>query len=127
MGKRNVDAGAVRLRKIIRTETVNTPVELRREDVVVERVAAKDMRPGDIAAADFKAEDLNITLHREEAVVAKETVVTGAVRLRKTAETETQNVSDTVRKEDVEVDRSGVTATATTTTETHREDAKPRP
>ena len=113
VGKRQVDAGAVRLRKIIRTETVNTPVELRREDVVVERIAAQDVRPGDIPAADFKAEDLNITLHREEAVVAKETVVTGAVRVHKTSETETQNVSDTVRKEDVEVDQSSVTNAGT--------------
>ncbi len=121
VGKRRVDAGGVRLRKIVRTETVNTPVELRREEVVVERIPASEMRPGDVKAADFQEKDINVTLHREEAVVAKETVVTGAVRLHKTEETETQNVSDTVRKEDVEVDRTGVT-----TTETHRDDTKPR-
>ena len=123
VGKRNVETGAVRLRKIIRTEVVNTPVELRREDVVVERIAAKDMRPGDMKAADFNEKNIDITLHREEAVVGKETVVTGAVRLNKTVETETQTVSDTVRKEDVEVDKSGV---KTATTDAHRDDTLPR-
>ena len=113
VGKRSVESGGVRLRKIIRTETVHTPVELRREEVVVERVAAADLRPGDLKAADFKEQDINVTLHREEAVVAKETVVTGAVRLRKTAQTETQTGSDTVRKEDVEVVREAKTSELT--------------
>src|SRR4051812_3863168 len=35
VGKREVEAGAVRLRKIVRTETVNQPVEIRHEDVVI--------------------------------------------------------------------------------------------
>ena len=46
MGKRTVDAGQVRLRKIVRTEIVNQPVEVRHEDVVIERVAAGDVRTG---------------------------------------------------------------------------------
>src|SRR4051812_27790295 len=37
VGKREVEAGAVRLRKIVRTETVNQPVELRHEEVVIDR------------------------------------------------------------------------------------------
>ena len=50
-----------------------------------------------------------MTLHREEAVIAKDTVVTGAVRVRKTEEVETKTVSDSVRKEDVEVVRDDKT------------------
>ena len=47
IGKRQVDAGGVRLRKIIRTETVNQPVELQREEIVVERVPASGQsQPG---------------------------------------------------------------------------------
>ena len=109
VGKREVDAGSVRLRKVVRTETVNQPVELRREEVVVERVPAGEVRASGTTA--FEGEEIVVPVHREEAVVGKETVVTGAVRVRKTAETETQNVSDTVRKEDVEVDRGGVGVT----------------
>lgn len=113
VGKRTVETGGMRLRKIVRTEQVQVPVELRREDVVIERIAAKDMRPGDVSAANFDAKNIDITLHREEAVVSKEAHVTGAVRVRKTSETETQTVSDTVRKEDIEVDKGGVRTAAT--------------
>ena len=110
VGKRTVDAGQVRLRKIVRTEIVNQPVEVRREDVVVERVSA-DQVHADQGSTNFEEEVINVPLTREEAVVSKEATVTGAVRLHKTADVETQNVSDTVRKEDVEVTRDGKTVT----------------
>ena len=110
VGKRTVDAGQVRLRKVVRTEVVNQPVEIRREDVVVERVAAGDVRSG-TATSDFKEETIDVPLSREEVVVSKEAHVTGAVRLHKTAEAEQQNVSETIRKEDVEVLRDGKTVT----------------
>ncbi len=110
VGKRTVDAGQVRLRKIVRTEVVNQPVEIRHEDVVVERVSA-DQVHGGTATSDFKEEVIDVPLTREEVVVSKDAHVTGAVRLHKTAESETQNVSETVRKEDVEVLRDGKTVT----------------
>ncbi len=50
-------------------------------------------------------------LTREEVVVQKDAHVTGAVRLHKTEGVETQQVSETVRKEDVEVVRDGKTVT----------------
>ena len=37
VGKREEEAGSVRLKKIVRTETVNVPVELRHEEVVIDR------------------------------------------------------------------------------------------
>ncbi len=114
VGKRTVDAGQVRLRKIVRTEVVNQPVEIRHEDVVIERVTAGEVRSG-TATSDFKEEVIDVPLTREEVVVAKDAVVTGAVRLKKTAESETQNVSETVRKEDVEVLRDGKTVTQSDT------------
>ncbi|HKQ39186.1 MAG TPA: PRC and DUF2382 domain-containing protein [Verrucomicrobiae bacterium] len=105
VGKRQVEAGGVRLRKIVRTETVNQPVELKREEVVIERV------PGQAGAAaggkQFQQEDIYIPLRREEAVVQKEGVVREQVRVRKTAETEQKNISEQVRKEDVEIEESG--------------------
>ncbi len=110
VGKRTVDAGSVRLRKVIRTEIVNQPVEIRHEEVVVERVSADQVKAG-AATSDFKDETIDVPLTREEVVVSKEAHVTGAVRLNKTSTAETQNVSETVRKEDVEVVRDGKTVT----------------
>lgn len=116
VGTRDVVAGRVRLRKVVRTEQASVPVELRQEDVVVERVPADQVRPGD--RTDVPGE-VEVELRRQEPVVEKERVVTGAVRVRKTEEVQRQTVSDSVRKEDVEVDRSaqdrpgGVAATTT--------------
>ena len=105
IGKRQVEAGGVRLRKVIRTETVNQPVELQREEIVVERVPASgESRAG---AKDFQQEDIFIPLRREEAVVEKQTRVREEVRVSKKAQTERQNVSEQVRKEDVEVQNTG--------------------
>ena len=108
VGKRTVDAGQVRLRKIVRTEIVNQPVEIRHEDVVVERVSADQVRAG-TATSDFTEQTIDVPLTREEVVVSKDAHVTGAVRLHKTEGVEQQQVSETVRKEDVEVVRDGKT------------------
>lgn len=104
VGKREVETGGVRLRKIVRTETVQQPVEVKREDVVIERVPPGQRTPSKEA---FKNDELFIPLRREEPVVEKETRVTGEVRARKTTGTERQTVSGEVRKEDVEVEREG--------------------
>ncbi len=112
VGKRTVDAGQVRLRKIVRTEIVNQPVEVRHEDVVIERVSADQVHAG-TTGSDFQEETIDMPLTREEVVVQKDAHVTGAVRLRKTEGVEQQQVSETVRKEDVEVVRDGKAVTET--------------
>jgi stress response protein YsnF len=43
VGKRTVGAGEVKLHKTVTTEQVNVPVELKREDIVVERVSAHEV------------------------------------------------------------------------------------
>jgi len=105
VGKREVEAGAVRIRKEVHTETVNTPVQLRREEVVVERVAKND--PGAVPADAFQSGEIRVPLSREEAVVEKTASVTGEVRVNKTAHTDTKNVQETIRKEDVKVENQG--------------------
>ncbi len=107
VGKREVEAGGIRLRKIIRTETVQQPVELRREDIVVERVPATEGQPTGRA---FEGEDVYIPLRREEPIAEKETRVREAVRVSKTAETERQTVSEQVRREDIQTQREGAGA-----------------
>ncbi len=104
ISKREKDLGEVRLRKVVRTETINQPVELRHEDVVIERVSGGTATPGEHA---FTEEVASIPLSSEEAVVEKTIESAGTVRARKVADTETENINATVRKEDVEVERSG--------------------
>ena len=105
VGKREVEKGAVRIRKEVHTETVNQPVELRREEVVVERVAPGT--PGAVPEDAFKEGEIRVPLKEEEAVVQKTAKVTGEVRLRKEVETETKNIQETVRKEEVRVENEG--------------------
>jgi uncharacterized protein (TIGR02271 family) len=50
VGKRTVGAGGVKLHKTITTETVNVPVELKREDIVVERIPAHEEHKAKLAA-----------------------------------------------------------------------------
>jgi uncharacterized protein (TIGR02271 family) len=108
VGKRSVDAGGIRLRKIVRTEVVNQPVELQREEIVVERVPGTAQSQGtQVGGKEFQQEEIYIPLRREEAVVQKENRVREEVRVSKKAQTERQTVSERVRKEDVEVERAG--------------------
>lgn len=103
VGKRTVETGGIRLRKVVRTETVQQPVELKHEEIQVERVPASgERRPAEHA---FEGEDIYIPLRREEAVVEKETRVREEVRARKTTGTEQKTVSGEVRKEDVEIEQ----------------------
>lgn len=104
--KRQTSLGEVRLRKVVRTETINQPVELRHEDVVIERVTRSSDRPGEDA---FVEKVISIPLTEEEAVLNKTVHSAGAVKVDKVVETEQKTLSGTVRKEDVEVDRDVTT------------------
>lgn len=106
VGKREVEAGGVRLRKVVRTEVVNQPVELQREEIVIERVPAGEAAATGSSA--FDEEEIYVPLRREEAVVSKEARVREEVRVGKRKETTRETVSETVRSEDVEVEQEGV-------------------
>ena len=111
-----MDAGQVRLRKIVRTEIVNQPVEIRHEDVVIERISADQVHAG-TATSDFKEEVIDVPLTpRGSGRVQGSPCHRGGPPEQNFRRAETQNVSETVRKEDVEVLRDGKT---TTTTETN--------
>jgi uncharacterized protein (TIGR02271 family) len=102
VGKREVEAGGIRLRKVIKSETVNQPVELKREEIEIERVPASGR--GD---SDFREEDIYIPLRREIAETNKDTRLREEVRIKKRTETDRDQVSGEVRREDVEIDREG--------------------
>jgi len=105
--KRQGEMGAAEIRKTVETEQVNIPVELRHEEVTINRVDVKD-RPvaaGDLDAA-FEEGTIRVPVRGEEAVVQKEAFVTGEVVVGREVKTERQTVSDTVRKERVNVDEN---------------------
>jgi len=105
VGTRQVESGRARLHKVVRTEQVSTPVELRHEEVHVERVPASGAAVSGEAPGDaFQEQDIEIPTMREEPVVSKDARVTGEVRVSKTPVTETRTVEGQVRKEDVAVD-----------------------
>lgn len=107
VAKRDVNHGRVRLRSYVVETPFSQQVNLRNEQVQVER------RPVDrvIGAGDAVFQDRVIEAeeHTEEAFITKETRVKEEISLRKTVEDKAQTVSDTLRRTEVEVDdnRSG--------------------
>ncbi len=98
---RPVEAGRVRLRKVVRTEHQEVPVDLRREEVEIERVpATSDATDG----TAFQEEEIEVPVMREEAVASTTTRATEQVRLNKSVTTDTENVGADVRREEVETD-----------------------
>jgi uncharacterized protein (TIGR02271 family) len=107
VGKRQSEMGAAEIRKTVETEQVNIPVELQHEEVTVNRVDVRD-RPvaaGELAGT-FEEGTIRVPVRGEEAVVQKEAFVTGEVVIDRDVKTERQTVSDTVRKEHVDVDEN---------------------
>lgn len=102
VGKRSVEAGSVRLRKWVETEDVNLDVDLQRETAKVSREPLDEK----VSGAEIGEDEIEMQLHREEAVVQKQTVGKERITLGKETETETEQVSDSVRKERVEVDEN---------------------
>lgn len=103
--KRQGEVGSVDIKKDVVTEQVNVPVELRREEVSVNRVDVPDRRVGEGEIGDaFEEGTIRVPIRGEEAVARKEAFVTGEVVIDRNVTTERQTISDTVRKERVDVD-----------------------
>jgi uncharacterized protein (TIGR02271 family) len=105
VGTTERESGRVRLRKYVVEDEVTQTVPVRREEVRVEREPITDANAG--AATEGPAiseEEHEVVLHEEEAVVEKRAVPKERVRLDKDVETEERQVSETVRKEQVDVD-----------------------
>ena len=99
------EAGRARLRKYIVTEEVETTVPVQREEVRVEREPVSDAnRDQAMSGPELTESEHEVVLHEEAPVVEKEVVPKERVRLDKDVTREEQQVSDTVRKEQVEVD-----------------------
>ena len=104
IGKREVQRGGTRVRRVVTERPVEEQVTLRDETIRVDR------HPVDrtLTSADgdaFTEKTYEFTETDEEAVVAKEAHVTEEVVVGKDVEERTETVRDTVRRADVEVEK----------------------
>ncbi len=104
VGKRQREAGRVRLRKWVETEPVSEDVTLKRETAEVNREPIN--RPA--AAGEIGEQEVEVTLQTEEPVVTKATVAKEQVSVKKGTETTKEKVSGEVQKERIEVDGEDV-------------------
>ena len=105
VGTTQRESGRVRMRKVVVEDEVTQKVPVRREEVRIEREPITDANAG--AATDgpeISSEEHEVVLHEEEPVAEKRTVPKERVRLDKDVQTDERQVSDTVRKEEIEVD-----------------------
>jgi uncharacterized protein (TIGR02271 family) len=102
VGKRDVNAGRVRVRSYVVETPVSESVSLRDENVSIERRNVD--RPLTDADAAFRDRTIEAEEHREEAVVAKEARVREEVVLKKTAAERVEKVDDTVRKTEIDIE-----------------------
>jgi uncharacterized protein (TIGR02271 family) len=106
VGKRAVDRGVVRVHQRVVDRPVQEQVTLDEERAVVERRPVnRPASEADLAA--FKDGDMEIRETAEEPVVSKEARVVEEVDVGKEAKRRTETVSDTVRRKDVDVERTG--------------------
>jgi uncharacterized protein (TIGR02271 family) len=105
VGTRSEEVGRARLRKYVVSENVTETVPVSREEVRIEREPITDANIGNaMDGPAISEEEHEVVLHAERPVVAKEAVPVERVRLDKTTVTEQETVTDSVRKEQIEME-----------------------
>lgn len=113
VGKREVDRGGARVRSYVTEIPVHEQVRLRDEKINVQRRAVdRPLTDGDDA---FRERTIDMTATGEEAVVGKTARVVEEVVVSKTAGERVQEIDDTVRRTDVEIDEDKGTPVDTAT------------
>lgn len=104
VGKRAVQSGRVRIYGRVTEKPVEQSVQLHSERVTIDRRAVdRPVGPGD------KSDDMviEITETKEEPVIGKQERVVEEIVIGKTTEEHTETVRDTLRRKDVELERTG--------------------
>ncbi|GAA5533990.1 PRC and DUF2382 domain-containing protein [Deinococcus aluminii] len=119
VNKQRYVAGQVEIGKRVETRTEQVQVPLQREEVVIERHAVTDPRPvaGNVTLGAAQG-TVRVDLEAERARVEKQAFVTEEVEIGKRTVTETQQVTETVGREVLDVHQTGdvrVTGDAATT------------
>lgn len=110
VGKRTVEKGAVNVRTTMTEKAVAETVNLREENVTVNRRPVD--RPVDGATDAFKEATFDVTTQAEVPVVSKEARVVEEVVVGKETTEREETVRDTVKRTDVEVNEINATDAA---------------
>ena len=100
-GTREREAGALRVRKRVRTDREQIRVPKRHEEVHVERVPVEGREASE---AEIGEVEVSVPLTEEEVVVEKRPVVKEEFRVRKDVVEEEEVVEEDVRREEVDVE-----------------------
>jgi uncharacterized protein (TIGR02271 family) len=99
-GTREREAGALNVRKRVRTDRESIEVPTRHEEVSVERVPVE----GEAAETEIGDDEVSIPVTEEEVVVEKRPVAKEEIRIRKDVVEDTEVVEEDVRREEVDID-----------------------
>jgi len=99
-GTREREAGALNVRKRVRTDRERLEVPTRREEVTVDRVPIDSETSG----AEIGEDEVSVPVTEEEVVVEKRPVAKEEIRIRKDVVEDTETVEEDVRREEVDVD-----------------------
>jgi stress response protein YsnF len=155
VGKRTVESGTIRLRKQITTETINQPVQIRKETIVVDREPAvgggtstsQSFQSGSTQSQQFQGQsqsgsfqqpfeqgEIVVRLHSEEPVIEKRVVPAGNIVVEKRVNNEQVNVQQQIRREKIDVDKGNAqnlivseNLNQPTTTRTYESTGAPQP
>jgi uncharacterized protein (TIGR02271 family) len=113
VGTRQREAGRARLRKHVVTEMVTKTVPVSHEEVTIEREPITDAnRDQATDGPDISEEEHEVVLHADEVVVDKQAVAKERVRMGTDTVTEDHEVSEEVRKEQIEAEGTDGVGTA---------------
>ena len=105
VGTTERESGRVRLRKYVVEDEVTKTVPVRREEVRVEREPITDANvDAATSGPEISSEEHEVVLREEEVVAEKRAVPKERVRLDKDVETDERQVSETLRKEQIDID-----------------------
>jgi uncharacterized protein (TIGR02271 family) len=103
VGKRLVESGHTRVRRFVVEKPVDANITLHEEHVEVIRHAVSD--PANVTDTDWSDKTIEVTDTMEEAVVNKTAHLIEEVVIRKQGSDRTQTVHDTIRHQEVLVER----------------------
>jgi uncharacterized protein (TIGR02271 family) len=105
VGTAQREKGRARLRKYVVTEEVEQTVPVQREEVRIEREPITDANVEQaLDGPEISEEEHEVVLHEEEPVVEKRVVPKERVRMGKDTRTEDAEISEEVRKEQIEAE-----------------------
>ena len=105
VGTQTRERGRARMRKYVTTETQTVTVPVQREEVRVEREPITDANLDDATSGPaISEEEHEVTLHEETPVVEKRVVPRERVRMDTETVTDERQVSEELRKEQIQVD-----------------------